>query len=89
MVILPESSFFKERRGALPMPAEIRAINKKLGHYLTPPVMIPSLGLVVKYRRVTPAETQTQLMIYEKLQGQVPVPEIFGWAEDGGLFTCF
>jgi hypothetical protein len=43
------------------MPAEIRAINKKLGHtYRTPSVIIPSLGLVAKYgRHVTPAEAQT------------------------------
>lgn len=50
-----------------------------------PPVMIPSLGLVVKYGAdTTVAEAQTQIMIYKHLKGQVPVPEVFGWTEDGG-----
>ncbi len=87
MIIFPESSFFKKGRGpALPTPAEIRAINKELGHILaTPPVVIPSLGLIVKYgTHITIAEAHTQLMMRELLQGQVPVPEIFGLAEDGG-----
>lgn len=49
-----------------------------------PPVRISSLGLLVKYGvEVTVAEAETQRMLFEKLQGQVPVPEIFGWAEDG------
>ncbi|KAI1932686.1 hypothetical protein LOZ66_006812 [Ophidiomyces ophidiicola] len=47
--------------------------------------MFYSLGLVVKYGAdVTIVEAQTQKMVYEKLQGQVPVPEVFGWIEDGG-----
>ncbi|KAI1991107.1 hypothetical protein LOZ51_004639 [Ophidiomyces ophidiicola] len=47
--------------------------------------MIPSLGLFVKYGAdVTIVEAQTQMMVREKLQGQVPVPEVFGWAENGG-----
>ena len=92
MKIVPESSFFKERRApALPTPAEIRAINKESGNIRAtnfnrpPPVMIPSLGLVVKYGAdVTAVEAQTQMMIREQLQSQVPVPEVFGWTEDGG-----
>ena len=87
MIIFPESSFFQQGRGpALPTPAEIRAINKELGHVVaTPAVIIPSLGLVVKYgRRVTVAEAQTQMMMREVLQGQVSVPEVFGLTEDGG-----
>ncbi|KAI1949003.1 hypothetical protein LOZ12_002726 [Ophidiomyces ophidiicola] len=92
MQIFPKSSFFKERRApALPTPARIRAINKKLDNIRTasfnrpPPVMISSLGLFVKYGAdVTIVEAQTQMMVREKLQGQVPVPEVFGWAEDGG-----
>jgi hypothetical protein len=86
MIIFPESSFFQQGRGpALPTPAEIRAI-KELGHVVaTPAVIIPSLGLVVKYgRRVTVAEAQTQMMMREVLQGQVSVPEVFGLTEDGG-----
>ncbi|TQB69519.1 hypothetical protein MPDQ_001730, partial [Monascus purpureus] len=47
--------------------------------------MIPSLGLVVKYGAdTTVTEAQTQIMICKHLKGQVPVPEVFGWTEDGG-----
>jgi hypothetical protein len=54
MTTFPESSFFKET--VLPSPAEITAINKQSGNVRStlicrpPPVMIPSLGVVVKYR---------------------------------------
>ncbi|PGH11833.1 hypothetical protein AJ79_04630 [Helicocarpus griseus UAMH5409] len=90
MKIFPESSFFKERRAiALPTPAEIRAINKASGNICASyfnrpsPVTIPSLGLFVKYGAdVSLTEAQTQMMVREKLQGRVPVPEVFGWAED-------
>jgi hypothetical protein len=91
MKIFPESSFFEERRApALPPPANIRAINKESGNISAtsfncpPPVMIPSLGLVVKYGAdVTIVEAQTQIMLRKRLQGRVPVPEVFGWTEDG------
>ncbi|KND93233.1 hypothetical protein TOPH_02478 [Tolypocladium ophioglossoides CBS 100239] len=91
MKVCPESSFFKEGRAlALPTPAEIRGINEKSGNiyatdfYRPPPVILPSLGLFVKYGAdVTIVEAQTQMMVREKLQGQVPVPEVFGWTEDG------
>lgn len=47
--------------------------------------MIPSLGLVVKYGDdVTILEALTQVKVREELQGQVSVPEVFGWSEDGG-----
>jgi hypothetical protein len=90
MKIFPESSFFKEKRAhALPSPADIRAINKGSGNTSAtsfncpPPVVIPSLGLAVKYGAdVTIVEAQTQMMVREQLQNRVPVPEIFGWAED-------
>lgn len=91
MEILPGSSFFRENRApALPEPEEVRALNLLSGNDGStssdrpPPVFIPSLGLVVKYgRNVTIAEAQTQVMVYERLSGQVPVPEVFGWTEDG------
>jgi hypothetical protein len=92
MKTFPESSFFKELRArSLPTPAEIRAINKESGNVRAtsfnrpPPVVIPSLGLVVKYGGdVTVIEAETQMMVRGQLQGRVPVPEIFGWTEDGG-----
>lgn len=92
METFPETSFFKERRApALPPPANIRAINlQSNGRSATsfdwpPPVMIPSLGLVVKYGAgVSVVEAQTQVMLRERLGDSFPVPEIFGWVEDGG-----
>lgn len=92
MTGFPESSFFREKRAsALPTPTEIRAINKVSGKvYATnfnrpPPVMIPSLGLAVKYGAdVTVLEAQTQIEVRKQPQRQVPIPEVFGWAEDGG-----
>lgn len=85
-----DSSFFKnERASTLPTPAEVRSINHTSGNIQgknfnrPPPVMIPSLDLVIKYGAdVTVAEAQTLMMISKHLKGQVPVPEIFGWTED-------
>lgn len=45
----------------------------------------PSLGLLVKYGAdVTISETRTQILLRDHLQDQVPIPEVFGWAEDTG-----
>lgn len=90
--VFPDSSFFKEKRApTLPTPAEIRAINEASGDFFAtnfnrpPPVKIPSLGLLVKYGAdISLVEAQTQMMVRERLQGQVPVPEVFGWTEDEG-----
>lgn len=92
METFPDSSFFKEKRAlALPTPADIRAVNQKSDYILATnfnrpqPVRIPSLGLFVKYGGdVTIIEAQTQIMVREKLRGRVPIPEVFGWTEDGG-----
>ncbi|KZL68998.1 phosphotransferase enzyme family protein [Colletotrichum tofieldiae] len=92
MEIFSESSFFKERRApTLPTPAEVRARNEESGNIRAtnfnrpPPVTFPSLGLLVKYGGdVTITEARTQMMVHERLQGKVPVPEIFGWTEDSG-----
>ncbi|KAK2863665.1 hypothetical protein FQN49_004111 [Arthroderma sp. PD_2] len=91
MRIFPKSSFFVEKRApALPTPADIRAINEESDDILATnfnrpfPVKIPSLGLFVKYgANVKIAEAQTQIMVREKLGGRVPVPEVYGWTEDG------
>lgn len=87
---LPNSSFFRERRApALPSPAEIRAVNqhsgKEVGFNRSPPVEIRSLGLFVKYGAdVTITEAETQIMLQQRFQGRLPVPEVFGWAQDAG-----
>jgi hypothetical protein len=93
----PGSSFFRERRAPeLPSPDEIRSLNQASDHYRATsfnrpsPVAIPSLGLLVKYGAdVTVAEVETQVLIHERLQGEVPVPEVFGWAEDGGQIFIY
>ena len=87
-----DSSFFREHRAStLPIPAEVRAINEESGNIRAtrfnrpPPVKFPSLGLIVKYGAdTTVAEAETQNMVYKQLKGKVPVPEVFGWTEDGG-----
>lgn len=89
---ISDSSFFKEHRASmLPTPAEVRAINKESGGICAtsfnrpPPVKFPLLGLLVKYGAdVTVTEAETQHMIYKRLKGKVPVPEVFGWTNDGG-----
>ncbi|EEU34230.1 uncharacterized protein NECHADRAFT_85499 [Fusarium vanettenii 77-13-4] len=95
--VFPQSSFFQERRApALPSPKEIRALNEASGHYRArslshpPPVLVPSLGLAVKYGAdVTIAEAETQVLMREKLKDRVPIPEVFGWAEDGGQMFIY
>jgi hypothetical protein len=79
------------REPTLPTPAEIRAINKASGGIRAmglgrpPPVIIPEKELLVKYgSSVTPTEAPTQKMLHECLQGQVPIPRVFHWTEDGG-----
>ncbi|KAF4996692.1 hypothetical protein FGRMN_4350 [Fusarium graminum] len=89
--LFPESSFFREGRApALPSPAEVRTLNEASNDDQAktierpPPVKIPSLGLIVKYGTdVTIAEIETQVMMYERLRGQIPMSEVFGWIEDG------
>lgn len=93
MKTFPNSSFFKEQQApALPTPAEVRALNAPAtqdsfrdNHRRAPTVIIPSMGLFVKYgSRVTVAEAEAQAMVYEQLRDQVLTPEVYGWAEDDG-----
>ncbi len=89
---IPTSRFFQEERAdALPSPSEIRALNRQSGDiraeefYRPTPARLPSLGLIVKYGAgVTIHEAKTQIMLREKLSGQVPIPEVFGWTTEGG-----
>lgn len=91
IIIYPQSSFFREdRAAALPLPTEIRALNEVSDDFRAKsldsptPVKFPSLGLIVKYGTdVTAAEIEAQVMMYERLKGHVPVPEVYGWAKDG------
>lgn len=70
---------------------EVKAINKKLDNFWgtrfnrPSPVKFPSLGLLVKYgANPIVTEAKTQNMVYKQLKSRVPVPEVFGWTEDGG-----
>jgi hypothetical protein len=81
-----------ERRGStLPRPLEIRALNKNNPNPFAenfnrpPPVSISSLGLFVKYGGdVTVTETQTPVGLRSRLNGSVPISEVYGWAVDNG-----
>ncbi|PKY05734.1 hypothetical protein P168DRAFT_130015 [Aspergillus campestris IBT 28561] len=87
----PNSTFFKHHQAStLPSPAKVRSTNKATNNPHStsfnrpPPVKFPSLGLIVKYGAdVTVTEARTQQLVYERLSGVVPVPEVFGWTEDG------
>lgn len=74
----------------LPTPAEIRSKSskafdaKKHSHRRPPPVCFPELNLLVKFGRdITIVEGQCLWAVQRLLQGQVPVPELFGWRSDG------
>ena len=50
-----------------------------------PPVRFPSLGLFVKYGvDATITEALVQMMLYKRLQGRLPVPEVFGLGPGSG-----
>lgn len=78
----------------LPTPYEIRSSSsghnsRKLsdgsynGNYWQQVEHYPDLGLIVKYgRRTTVAEGQTLRMISQYCP-DVPVPEVYGWIQDG------
>ncbi|KAJ5219930.1 hypothetical protein N7468_009134 [Penicillium chermesinum] len=87
-----DSRFFRENRApGLPSPAEVRDINVKLGglwsknFHRPTPVKFPALGMLVKYgANTTIGEAETQKMVYDRLQGKVPIPEVYGGTTDGG-----
>ncbi|ORY59111.1 uncharacterized protein BCR38DRAFT_498792 [Pseudomassariella vexata] len=96
MEIFPESSFFKERRApALPTPDEIRAINKATGgirstNFNRPtPVIVPSLGLVVKYGAdVAIVEAQIQMMVHKQLQDRTLAERWPSMNENERRYVC-
>ncbi|KAJ5228920.1 hypothetical protein N7489_009628 [Penicillium chrysogenum] len=83
---ISDSGFFREHRAStLPTPAEESDNIRGTRFNRPPPVKFPSLGLIVKYGAdTTVTEAETQNMVYKQLKGKVPVPEVFGWTEDGG-----
>ncbi|KAF5561729.1 phosphotransferase family [Fusarium napiforme] len=89
-VTLLASSFFKSNGSetAFPSADQVRAKSEAGDHVLDRKntVIFESLGLVVKFGkepRVTVAEGQCLWWLRQHLPS-VPVPEIYGWTEDGG-----
>ncbi|KFY82293.1 hypothetical protein V500_10650 [Pseudogymnoascus sp. VKM F-4518 (FW-2643)] len=82
-VSFEDSTFFRKGNAQLPTPAEIRSAagaNYRRGR--PPPVLIPSLNLIVKYgSEITVAEGQCLWAIRHTLSS-IPVPEVYGWRRD-------
>ncbi|KAL2070322.1 hypothetical protein VTL71DRAFT_13348 [Oculimacula yallundae] len=80
-----ETSFFTKHRELLPTPAEVREAAGPISKiFRPPPVSFPSMNLIVKYgRSITKAEGQC-LWAVHRLCPNVPVPEVYGWCQDGG-----
>lgn len=81
-----DSSFFPRNGGhPLPSPAEVRSRSNGFTYPGTPsPVRFNNLNLLVKYgREITVAEGQCLWAVRRLLGGSVPVPEVYGWCQDG------
>ena len=85
------STFFLQNGVAaqLPTPAEVRAqgIRQNNTHpddWNPPPAIFPELNLLVKYGGGTSiAEGQCLWMIRSYLDNAFPVPEVYGWYQEG------
>ncbi|KAK0124696.1 hypothetical protein ONS95_009640 [Cadophora gregata] len=82
-ITFPETSFFKKDGALLPTPAEVREAAGPQGGIRLPPVSFPTMNLIVKYGRyITKAEGQC-LWAVRRLCPKIPVPEVYGWCQDG------
>ncbi|KZW00261.1 hypothetical protein EXIGLDRAFT_604553 [Exidia glandulosa HHB12029] len=82
--VFHDSSFFAQAAAPLelPTPSDVRAAQLRVvrNPRRPPPVLFPTLGLVVKYGRDT--------SIAEAQCISVPVPEVYGWCiDDGEVFV--
>lgn len=87
-IIFKDSSFFKQGNDpSLPSPAQVRAIALERDgtlDFLRPrPVRFPSLNLLVKYGNEIKISEGQCLWALRRLLPEVPVPEVYGWCEDG------
>ncbi|OBT60385.1 hypothetical protein VE03_10145 [Pseudogymnoascus sp. 23342-1-I1] len=82
-VSFEDSAFFTKGNAQLPTPAEVRRVaGAEYGRGRPPPVLFPSLGLIVKYgTEISIAEGQCLWEIRHTLS-YVPVPEVYGWCQD-------
>ncbi|KAI2470456.1 kinase-like domain-containing protein [Annulohypoxylon bovei var. microspora] len=93
--VLPHSKHFADPgRGLsgeplLPTPEQVRAGGRDPADPDTcsvtrpPPVEMPSLALLVKYGSQVSAAEAERLVLVRKHLPAVPVPEVYGWCEDG------
>lgn len=89
--IFPSFTFFRQgiKPQQLPTPAEFRAQAALKNHvdintWRAHPVVFPDLSLLVKCGgAVSIAEGQCLWMIRTYLSDEVPVPEVYGWCQDG------
>lgn len=91
-VVFKESTYFSENgpNSSLPSPATVRATQKARHLSRSMTVRFEDLKLVVKYgREITIAEALCLWAIRRLLPDQVPVPEVYGWCEDGGEFFIY
>ncbi|KAH9209329.1 kinase-like domain-containing protein [Leptodontidium sp. 2 PMI_412] len=91
-VVFKESTYFSENgaNSSLPSPAEVRSAQtaRHLSRSMT--VRFEDLKLVVKYgEEITIAEALCLWAIRQLLPHQIPVPEVYGWCEDGGDFFIY
>ncbi|KAH7377535.1 kinase-like domain-containing protein [Cadophora sp. MPI-SDFR-AT-0126] len=85
-VVFKGSTYFSQNgaNSALPSPAIVRAAQKARHLSGSMTVRFEDLKLVVKYgRETTIAEALCLWAIRRLLPDQVPVPEVYGWCEDG------
>jgi hypothetical protein len=85
-VLSPEQSSDSDRPAHwFPSPAEVRAnplLRETLGSCTT---KFDSLNIVVKYGEdITVSEAHCLRALRRLLPDEVPVPEVYGWREDGG-----
>jgi hypothetical protein len=85
-VLSPEQSSDSDRPAhPFPSPAQVRAnplLRETLGSYTT---KFDLLNIIVKYGEdITVSEAHCLRALRRLLPGEVPVPEVYGWCEDGG-----
>ncbi|KAI9654126.1 MAG: hypothetical protein M1829_000980 [Trizodia sp. TS-e1964] len=87
-IVFSDSAFFTRNPDhALPSPADVRA-NQLPDR--SAPVRFEELNLLVKYGKdITIAEGQCLWALRRLLLTTVPVPEVFGWTQDGSEFFIF
>ncbi|KAG4435249.1 hypothetical protein IFR05_009282 [Cadophora sp. M221] len=91
-VVLKESTYFSENgpNSSLPSPAAVRAAQTTRHLSRSTTVRFEELKLVVKFgEEITIAEALCLWAIRRLRPHQVPVPEVYGWCEDGGDFFIY